>query len=262
MPLIFLPDLRLNAEISGLAHGPPLVLLHALGTGLRVWDDLLPLLAPTLRILRIDLRGHGLSDVPAPPYPMGALIRDVEGAMDHFGLKDAVVLGVSLGGLIAQGLAVKRMDLVRALILSNTATKIGTPALWQARCDEVAAGGLKPYAIGAMQRMFGRDWQANPAMPKVRALLEATDPQGWIGCAHAIAGCDFYTTTAGLTLPTLALAGANDTTTPPDLVRETAALILGSRFHLIRGAGHLPFLERPTEYAARVSDFLRDIGHG
>ena len=95
MPLIFLPDLRLNAEISGPVNGMPLVLLHALGTDLSIWEDLLPLLPQSLRILRLDLRGHGKSDAPPPPYPMGALIRDVETAMEHFGLRDAAILGVA-----------------------------------------------------------------------------------------------------------------------------------------------------------------------
>ena len=81
-------------------------------------------------------------------------------------------------------------------------------------------------------------------------MLEGTDARGWVGCASAIAGTDFYTPTAALSLPTLAIAGANDGTTPPDLVRETADLILGSRFHLMRGAGHLPMVEKPAEYAA------------
>ena len=262
MPLILRPDLRLNAEISGPVNGMPLVLLHALGTDLSIWEDLLPLLPQSLRILRLDLRGHGKSDAPPPPYPMGALIRDVETAMEHFGLRDAAILGVSLGGLIAQGLAVKRLDLVRALILSNTAAKIGSPALWQARGVEIAETGLTAYAPGAMLRMFGRNWADNPAMPRVRALLEATSQNGWTGGAKAIAGADFYATTATLTLPTLVIAGANDATTPPDLVRETADLIRGSRFHLIRGVGHLPFLEKPRDYATLVSGFLQDIGHG
>lgn len=97
-------------------------------------------------------------------------------------------------------------------------------------------------------------------MPRVRAMLEAMDPRGWVGCAAAIAGTDFYTPTAGLTLPTLAIAGANDGTTPPDLVRETAELIRGSRFHLMRGAGHLPMIEKPQDYAAVLSEFLVSVG--
>ena len=113
-----------------------------------------------------------------------------------------------------------------------------------------------------MERIFGRGWQSHPAMPRIRATLEATNPQGWIGSAHAIAGADFYITTAALTLPSLVIAGANDGTTPPDLVRETAELIRGHRWHLMRGVGHLPMVEKPAEFAALLDDFLRSIGHG
>jgi 3-oxoadipate enol-lactonase len=261
MALIYLDDIRLNAEVSGPVGGPALVLIHALGTNLRIWDDVLALLPDSLRVLRYDQRGHGASDVPEPPYAMGALVRDAERLMGHFGLRDAVVLGVSLGGLVAQGLAVKRLDLVRGLVLSNTAAKIGSAEMWGARIAAVQAEGLPAYAPGAMERMFGRKWREAAAMPAVRAMLEATDPRGWVGCASAIAGTDFYTPTAGLTLPTLAIAGANDGTTPPDLVRETAELILGHRWHLMRGAGHLPMVEKPEAYAEVLTGFLQDIGH-
>jgi 3-oxoadipate enol-lactonase len=260
MSLIYLDTLRLNAEISGPAGAPPVVLLHALGTDLTLWSALSAAL-PQNRVLCFDMRGHGASDVPAPPYAMGALIRDCEKVMEHFALKDAVIVGVSMGGLVAQGLATKRLDLVRALVLSNTATKIGTAAIWQARIAEVAGAGLAGYAAGAMQRILGRDWQAHPAMPRLREMLLATDPQGWIGCASAISGSDFYTPTAALTLPTLVIAGANDGTTPPDLGRETADLIRGSRFELMRGLGHLPMLEAPEAFNAVVKDFLTAIAH-
>lgn len=258
--LVYLPDIRLNLRVDGPEDAPPLVLLHALGTDGTLFDPLIPLL-PGLRILRPDLRGHGASDVPEPPYTMGALIRDVERLLDHAGARDAVILGVSLGGLIAQGLATKRLDLVRAMVLTSTAARIGTPAMWADRAAQIAATGLDAYADGAMERMFGRPWRTEPSMPATRARLVTTDPRGWIGCAQAIAGTDFYTPTAALTLPTLAIAGDRDGTTPPDLVRETADLIRGAEFHLIRGAGHLPFLEKPTEYATLITAFLHRIGH-
>ena len=261
MPPVFLPDLRLNAEISGPEGGAPLVLVHALGTNLRLWDGLIPLLPPTLRILRFDLRGHGLSDVPPAPYAMGALVRDTERLMDHFGLKDAVILGLSIGGLVAQGLAVKRLDLIRAMVLSNTAAKIGRPEQWSERTAAIRAGGMEALADATMERLFGRNWRLNPAMPTLRAMFTATDPEGWCGCAAAISGTDFYETTATLTLPTLAVAGANDGSTPPDLVRETAELVRGHRFQLLRGAGHVPMAEKPAEYAAVLTAFLESIGH-
>ncbi len=259
--LIYLDDVRLNAQVDGPANGAPLVLIHALGTDLTIWDDIIPLLPAGLRILRFDLRGHGGSDTPAPPYAMGALIRDAERLIDHFALKDAVVVGVSLGGLVAQGLAIKRLDLIRAMVLSNTAARIGTAELWAARVSEVRAKGLDAFADGVMARWFGRGFRDNPAMPRLRAMLTATSPDGWMGCAAAIGGTDFYTPTASMTLPTLVIAGANDAATPPDLVRETAGLIRGSHFALMRGAGHLPMVEKPSEYTALIATFLADIGH-
>lgn len=259
MAPIFLPDLRLNGEISGPAGGPALVLLHALGLDLRIWDPLIAAL-PRHRILALDMRGHGASDVPVPPYTMGSLIRDVERAMDHHGMKDAVVLGLSIGGMIAQGLAVKRLDLVRGLILSNTAARIGTAAQWQARIDTVRAGGMEAIRAATMERWLGRNWQANPALPALQDRFMATMPDGWIGCANAIAGTDFYETTATLRLPALCIAGGNDGSTPADLVRETADLIPGSRFKVIPGAGHVPVAEKPGDYAMAVKDFLTAIG--
>ncbi|MEY4982098.1 MAG: 3-oxoadipate enol-lactonase [Pseudomonadota bacterium] len=261
MPPVFLPDLRLNAELHGPDEGPALVLLHSLGTNLRLWDGILPLLPSGLRILTLDLRGHGASDRPPAPYAMGALVRDTERAMAHFGMTGAVILGLSIGGLVAQGLAVKRLDLVRGMILSNTAAKIGRPEHWADRIATVRDGGMAALLDPTMERWLGRNWRTNPALPALRALFLATDPEGWCGCAAAIAGTDFYETTATLTLPTLAIAGANDGSTPPDLVRETAELIRGHRFALIRGAGHIPMAEKPAEYAALVSGFLESIGH-
>lgn len=261
MSLIYLDDLRLNAAIEGPAGGAPLVLIHALGTDLTIWDDVIPQLPADLRILRYDLRGHGGSDVPPPPYPMGALVRDAERLMDHFGLKAAVVVGLSIGGLVAQGLAVKRLDLVRGLVLSNTAARIGTAGIWETRIAAVQAGGMAAIADDTLARWFGRNAAAHPDYGHWRGRLLACDPAGWMGCAAAIAGTDFYETTATLRLPTLAIAGANDGSTPPDLVRETADLVPGSRFHLIRGAGHLPFIEKPADYAAALTGFLKDIAH-
>lgn len=258
--LVYLSDLRLNARLEGPASGPPLVFAHALGTNQSIWDGVLAHL-PGYRTLTYDSRGHGASDVPPGPYAMGALVRDAERLMEHFEIKEAVVIGVSLGGLVAQGLAVKRLDLVRGLVLSNTAAKIGSAALWAERSAQIRTEGLAAYAPAALQRQLGPRWRESPQMPYLHGLITSTSPEGWAGCAAAIGGTDFYTTTASLRLPVLAVAGSHDGTTPPDLVRETAELIPGHRFHLMRGAGHLPMVEQPAAYAALLRDFLTGIGH-
>jgi 3-oxoadipate enol-lactonase len=258
--LVWLDDIRLNAVVEGPAQAPPVVLVHALGTDLTIWDAVVAGL-PTLRILRYDLRGHGGSDVPPAPYTMGALIRDAERLMDHFAMTDAVVVGLSAGGLVAQGLAVKRLDLVRGIVLANTATRISTPDIWSDRINLMRRDGLTALADGAMERMLGRNWRDAPAMPGLRAMLLATDAEGWMGVASAVAGSDFYATTATLTLPTLAIAGSLDAATPPDMVREMADLIRGSTFQLLRGAGHLPPADQPDAFAEALRGFLQRIGH-
>ena len=261
MPLTLFPDLRLNAETFGPKDGPPVVLLHALGLNLRVWDQVIPLLPPTCRIMALDMRGHGASDVAAAPYTMGALIHDAERMMEHHGLRDAVVVGSSIGGMITQGLAAKRLDLVRGMVLSNAAARIGTPEQWRTRIEGVRTNGLAALTDPTLERWLGRNWREAPSMPALSAMFTATQPDGWCGAAAAIAGTDFYTTTAALTLPTLAIAGANDHSTPPDLVRETANLIKGNQFALMKSAGHIPMAERPADYAALLSGFLTRIGH-
>jgi len=251
----------LQAEVSGPQDGPALVLIHALGTSRAVWDDLLPLLPGGLRVVRYDLRGHGASDVPEGPYAMGTLVADAEAVIERLGLRDAVVLGLSIGGMVAQGLAVKRLDLVRAVILSNTAAKIGQPAQSAERIEAVERGGVAAIAEATLARWFPRRDPAAPEVARARALLLATPPAGYAGCCAAIAGTDFWTPTSGLRLPALGIAGADDASTPPDLVRETVALIPGSETVLIPRAGHLPCLDAPGLYAEAISGFLAGIGH-
>lgn len=261
MPLAYLPHLRLNYRFEGATVGPVLVLTHPLGFDLTIWDQVIPLLPAAVRILRYDHHGHGGSDTPAPPYAMGALITDAERLLDHLNIRDCVFLGLSMGGLVAQGLAIKRLDMVRGLILSNTAAKLGTENIWQDRIALVRAGGMDSVIEAATQRIFSRAFRATPDLAHWQNLMRETNPDGYIGCATAIAGTDFYTPTTSLRLPTLAIAGSEDGATPPDLVRETADLIPGSRFALIRGGGHMPFVERPHAFADVLTTFLKEIGH-
>jgi 3-oxoadipate enol-lactonase len=256
-----LPGVSLHYREDGDPQGPPVVFANSLGTDLRLWDSVVSLLPQKLRVIRFDKRGHGLSSCPPAPYSMGSLVTDAEALLDHLKIRDCVLVGLSIGGMIAQGLAVKRMDQVRAMVISNTAAKIGTTEMWNDRIATIRAGGIEALADTIMERWFSKEFRATPELELWRNMLVRTPVDGYSGCSAAIAGTDFYTTTASLTLPTLAIAGSEDGSTPPDLVRETAELIKGSRFELIRGAGHLPCVEKPEEYAGHLTNFLKDIGH-
>lgn len=261
MRIADLGDIKLHYRIDGNPDGRPVVFANSLGTDLRLWDQILPLLPQGLKYIRYDKRGHGLSELTPAPYAMGTLVRDVERLMDHLAVKDALFVGLSIGGMIAQGLAVKRMDLIRAMVLSNTGAKIGQPAMWDERIAAVKAGGIEALADGIMERWFSAPFRKTDAFHAWRNMLVRQPAEGYVGCSAAISGTDFYTPTSGLRLPTLGIAGADDGSTPPDLVRETVELIPGSQFHLIRKAGHLPCVEQPEEYASVLTKFMQDVGH-
>ena len=251
----------LHYRTCGPEDGAPVVFANALGTDLRLWDPVLPHLPAGLRILRFDKRGHGLSACPPGPYRMGQLVSDAEALMVATGFADALFVGLSIGGMIAQGLAVKRLDLVRALVLSNTDAKIGNAQIWDDRIAAVEQGGLAAISEANMTRWFSRRFRETPEAALWQAMVERQPAAGWIGCAAAISGTDFYTPTSGLRLPTLGIMGSEDGSTPPDLVRETVGLIPGSDMILMRGVGHLPCVEDPEGYAAHVTAFMEKTGH-
>ena len=112
---------------------------------------------------------------------------------------------------------------------------------------------IRDRSDAVMERWFGADFRATPELAAWKNMLERQPDEGYIGCCQAISGTDFYTPTSGLRLPTLGIAGSEDGSTPPDLVRETV--------ELIRRAGHLPCVENPAEYARILSEFMTEIGH-
>lgn len=261
MHMADLGNVQLHYRIDGDPDGAPVVFANSLGTDLRLWDALLPLLPKGLKFIRYDKRGHGLSSLPPAPWSMDDLVGDAAALLDKLKVRDCLFVGLSIGGMIAQGLAAKRLDLVRAMVLSNTGAKIGTPDMWSSRIAAVNQGGIEALADGVMERWFSRAFRATPELAIWRNMLARQPDAGYAGCCAAISGTDLYTPTSGLRLAVLGIAGDEDGSTPPDLVRETIDLVPGSRFQLIRKAGHLPCVEQPAAYAAILTGFLRETGH-
>lgn len=255
---------RLHHIVTGDPDGLPLVFANSLGTDFRIWDKVIAGLPAGLKILRYDMRGHGLSDAPDGEYPMADLVADAAGLMDATGFKGAVFVGLSIGGIVAQGLAVERPELVRAAVLSNTAAKIGTEETWGARIAAVRANGIDSIADDVMKLWFSRAFHAERADELVgwRHMLTRTPLAGYLGCCAAVAHTDLRESTPTIRQPVLAIGGDADGSTPPDLVRETAASIPHARFELVRGAGHIPCVEAPDACAALLTQFLKENGLG
>lgn len=262
MDAVTLNDVTLHYRTEGPADGPAIVFANSLGTDFRIWDPIMPLLPQGLRVVRYDKRGHGLSDLPEGDWGMAEHVADAAGLMDHLGLKNAVICGLSVGGMIAQGIAAERPDLVAAIILCDTGAKLGAPEMWEERIRTTLDHGIASMADAVMERWFTAAFRANnPAFPAYRNMLCRTTAGGYAGTCGAIRDTDLMESTSRLRMPCLAICGDQDLATPPDLVRETAALVPGSRFELIRGAGHIPCVEQPEATAALISGFLSEIGH-
>lgn len=264
MDCVALTNLALHVEEDGLAEGPVLVFANSLGTDCRIWDRVVAALKPRLRILRYDKRGHGLSDVGrpglgGPPYRIEDHVADLEALLEARGIKRAIVCGLSVGGQIALGLAARRPDLVRGLVLSDTAQRIGSAESWNARIAAIQAGGMDSIGDAGMERWFTPEYRrARPAEVALwRNMLVRTPAAGYVGTCAALRDADLTDAARALKLPVLCLCGEQDLATPPDLVRGLANLIPGARFEIIHDAGHLPCIERPDSLSDFVGGFVR-----
>ncbi|MDO5656738.1 MAG: 3-oxoadipate enol-lactonase [Paracoccus sp. (in: a-proteobacteria)] len=242
-------------------EGPALVFANSLGTDLRLWDALIPHLPGGLRLVRYDKRGHGLSEATPGPYSIDQLADDAAALIRALGLRDVVFVGLSIGGLIGQALALRHPDLLAGLVISNSAAKIGDAAMWNARVEAIRQGGIASISAPTMERWFSPDFRATPALGPWQRMMERQPVEGYIACCQAIADADLREQVGAIDLPVQVIGGSLDGATPPDLVRETARLIPGANYAEIKGAAHLPFVEASAEYAAILGDFLERIGH-
>ena len=261
MQIAQLPGAALHWREDGAADGPPVIFANSLGTDLRLWEKVLPLLPPGLRIIRFDNRGHGLSSRVAGAYAMSDLVGDAAALLESLDVRDAVFVGLSIGGMIAQGLAAERPELTRALVLSNTAARMGTDTMWRDRINAVRDGGITAIADTVLERWFTPEFRAGAEFPLWRNMLLATPVEGYLGCCHALARADLTQETAKLRLPVCVIAGDQDGSSPPEQVKQTADLIPEADFHVIENAGHLPCVEQPVAFARLVKRFVEDLGH-
>jgi len=249
---------------EGPRDAPVIVFSNSLGTDFRIWDGLIAVLNErglNARFIRYDKRGHGLSDAPAQPYRMDDHVSDLASLLDELNVANAVIFGLSVGGLIAQGIYAKRPDLVRAIVLSNTAHKIGNDEMWNGRIADVNSGGIQSVADVILERWFSPEYRGgdNADFAGYSNMLIRTTVDGYCGTSAAIQNCDYTNEAAAISVPTLLIGGSNDGSTPPDLMRSTHQLIPGSILHIIDGPGHLPCIECPDKTADVFLDFYRDI---
>lgn len=260
MQMISANGIRLHVRLLGRDDGPALVFANSLGTDSRVWDAVADRLKGDFRLILYDKRGHGLSEAPPAPYSLDDHVADLAGLLDALDPGPVILCGVSVGGMIAQGLSAVSPGRVRSLVLCDTAHRIGPPDMWDQRITAIRGGGIEALADPIMERWFSADFHAKRAAELAgwRHMLVRTPLEGYLGTCAAIRDADLTEAARSIAVPTLCLCGSEDGATTPALVRSLADLIPGARFELIDSAGHLPGAEAPDAVVSLMQGFFRE----
>ncbi|MFT3811956.1 MAG: 3-oxoadipate enol-lactonase [Acidovorax sp.] len=251
------PEARLHSVVEG--QGPLVVLSHALGCDLHMWDEVAALLRRHYTVARYDHRGHGRSPGGDTPFSMDDLAHDAAALIARLGLGPAHFVGVSMGGMAAQALAALHPAQLRSIVVAHSASHYGAEARagWQARIETVRTRGMEAIADGALQRWLGAAYAA--AHPQrvaaLRGTLVRTAPLPYMHACAAVAGIALHERNGRIRCPSLVIAGRRDEATPPALSEAIAAQIPGARLATIDTA-HLGCVEQPQAFAEAVQEFL------
>jgi 3-oxoadipate enol-lactonase len=249
---------------NGQAPRHTIVLSHALGCDVMMWDALANHLSADCRVICYDHRGHGLSDAPAGPYSMAELAGDAARLIDELNVGPVVFAGLSMGGMVGQELALRHPDKVQALVLANTTS--GYPAEaqagWAQRIAGIEAGGLESIVDGALQRWFHAGFHAEQAaaVARWRQRVVSCDQAGYVACCHAISQVDTTSRLKDIRKPVLVIAGELDAGTPPAMAKVIAQGIAGASLVVLPQASHLSVLEQPQAFLHCMDSFLAELG--
>jgi 3-oxoadipate enol-lactonase len=253
---------RIHYDLIGPDAAPVVCFAHALAADSGMWAEQIPtLLAQGYRVLHVDMRGHGGSDPPAGNATLEDLAGDIATVIDALGIDGVHFVGLSIGGMIGQALALQHGAKVASLMLceSPPASLANVAKIWAPRIAAVtAAKSCAPIADGTMERWLTPAFKArNPGRwQQIRATVAATDPNGYLGCIHALSHFDFTRELPSLRLPAVALYGEDDVASSAEENEKLATLIPGGRFVPFPGARHLPNVEAPDRFNRILLDWL------
>ena len=264
MALIKLNDAQIYYQWDGPEKAPVVVFSNSLGTSHRMWDPQLNAFTRDFRVLRYDSRGHGQSSSTPGPYTIEQLAGDVVQLLDALKLDRVYFCGLSMGGMIGMFLGAAHASRFHKIVLCNTAAKIGTPDIWNARITAVQQGGMKAVAGGVIDRWLTAAYRAaHPGdTAQVLTMLESCNPAGYTASCCAVRDADFRQKLATIHVPTQIIAGAHDPATPPSDGRFLSEQIPGAKYVEL-SAAHLSNIEARDDFNREVLAFLKSQGaHG
>lgn len=251
-------DIDVRYEITG--GGPWLTLSHSLAVNLDMWAPQLAALEGRFRVLRYDTRGHGDTSAPPAPYTLERLADDAHGLLRHLGIGRTHWLGLSMGGMIGQTLAVRHPEVLDRVVLADTTGRMpaAAAATWAERVRTARSEGLQALEQPTLSRWFTEPFRhAQPAlMARVGAMIRATPVEGYAGCCAAIAATDLLDALARQRSPALVIVGAQDEATPPAAAEAIVRHWPGASLRVIPDASHLSNLEQPERFNEAVLAFL------
>jgi 3-oxoadipate enol-lactonase / 4-carboxymuconolactone decarboxylase len=257
MNFIKINNTTLHYEYLDTQRETTFVFINSLGTDFRIWDGVVTDLKHYGNILRFDKQGHGLSGMAENTPTIADYAHDVLGLMDALNIEKAVVIGLSIGGIIGQYLGINHANRLEKLILSNTAPKIGTDETWNTRIHKVKTDGIASITEGVMKVWFSDTFhQSRPdELQGYKTMLANSNMAGYIRACDAIRTNDLTAHISTIKTPTLCFAGSVDGSTPPDLVKAMADKIPNARYILVGGVGHIPCVEVPHTIFKHIYDF-------
>lgn len=245
--------------LSNEGGGPWLTFIHQLGGDLSIWDQLAGYFRDDFTVLRYDVRGHGATAVPEHPFGIADLSRDLAALLDALGVAQTHLVGMSMGGMIAQQFALDHPSRITTLTLADTAcgTAPERRTAWDQRAATARNQGMASLAPATLDRWLTPDYQAaHPeAVEQIREVLQQTSPQGYALACEALREFNVHTRLREIRLPVLTVAGIHDTGTPPAATQAIATAIEGAQYELL-DAAHLAPIEQSHRFAALLETFL------
>ncbi len=258
--LIEANGIKVNCELSGKEQQPVVVLSHSLACSMLMWAPQLELLESAFRVLRYDTRGHGGSDAPPGAYMLAQLVDDVISLLDKLAIDRVHWIGLSMGGMIGQGIALSHSDRLERLVLADTAAIIPAEAqpIWEERIDAVRQEGMAAVAESTLQRWFTPNYlnRKLPVIDQIRQQILMTPVAGYIGCSEAIRRLNYLDQLTAIQTPTLIMVGADDPGTPVAASEAIHARISGSKLVVIPAAAHLSNIEQAEIFNTNLMTFL------
>jgi 3-oxoadipate enol-lactonase len=252
----------MNYELSGKKESPVIVLSHSLASSLVMWNPQMDALNPHFQVLRYDIRGHGKSDVTPGPYTLELLAEDVIGLLDALDIDRVHFVGLSIGGMIGQSLALNHIHRLRSLALCDSASVIPQEAqpIWQERINKTLSKGMEAQVDETMERWFTPSFfkQSSPMLEIIRKQILTTPVLGYIGCAEAIRKLNYLDQLSKIKIPTLIMVGEDDPGTPVSASEAMHKRLSNSKLVILPSARHLSNIEQAEAFNATLLKFLKD----